>query len=358
MLALDDYPYRVFLSYSRNDDEAARKLRRHLKRLHLQPVWDKQTPPGWPFLNEIKKQIAHSHLFISLFTPQSAKSCWVNHEIGYAMGQNVPILPLCIGKVPDGMVEALEALADQNIEKILRQLNRSRINLLVQNWQTTAVYECADLVQHRSLALIEHCKQVESFTTWQNYKIPAKHKNAYRLRHRAAFSSFCIPSSKHDPLWNQHDPRNVHDNHSRGLLSEERTRLEQYACQFGCDLILWPSVSKLTPPETAARIEVFRSFLQKMHDKHVDLRIVFDKSALGENLIIVGDWFLAESLTPSVLKGYRHTTLTCHAPTVLKRLNEFDDRFEDHVKNNHCMDAAEAIAWLEERLTSMGSSSV
>ena len=92
MSAHYDYPYRVFLSYSREDSKDALQLVEHLRQLHLQPVWDKHNPGGWPFLDEIQKQIAHSHIFMSLLTPRSVRSTWVNHEIGYAMGRNIPVL--------------------------------------------------------------------------------------------------------------------------------------------------------------------------------------------------------------------------------------------------------------------------
>jgi hypothetical protein len=58
------------------------------------------------------------------------------------------------------------------------------------------------------------------------------------------------------------------------------------------------------------------------------VRVAFDKRGLDENLIIVGDWFLVESFTPRE-EGYRHTTITTHAPTVLKRIAAFDRQFEN-----------------------------
>src|SRR6185369_1638830 len=91
MPAHDNYPYRVFLSYAKKDGENARLLFDRLRQLHLRPVWDHHTPAGWRFLDEIKKKIDHSHVFMPFLTPKSKRSTWVNHEIGYAVGRKVPL---------------------------------------------------------------------------------------------------------------------------------------------------------------------------------------------------------------------------------------------------------------------------
>ena len=65
-----------------------------------------------------------------------------------------------------------------------------------------------------------------------------------------------------------------------------------------------------------------------MQEAGAPVRVAFNRHGLDENLIIVGDWFLVESFTPTD-EGYRHTTITSHAPTVLKRIEEFDERFAE-----------------------------
>jgi hypothetical protein len=319
MMSNQDYPYRVFLSYAQEDEKAAAQLVEWLLRLNIQPIWARHNPAGWPFLDEIKKQIDHSHVLIALLTPESLHSSWVNHEIGYAMGRNVPVWPISLGPLPQGMVRSLHATRVQSIEQLLPRLDYAQIHRLVKRAEGTAVYECADLSDARTKAIIEHCKLVDTLGC------AAEHHQ--RLRHLAAFGSFCIPSNPRDPIWQDRSYEQFLNPDKRELLSEERRELEAYARRFGCDLVLYPTLPDLTPEEIQARHGVLKLFLQGIRDSDVSIRIAFDLRGLEENLIILGDWFLVESLTPRP-EGYRHTTITSHAPTVLKRIETFDMQFE------------------------------
>lgn len=313
----DNYPYRVFLSYSKDDAEDAKRIVEWLDQLNLQPVWDQHNPGGWPFLDEIRNQIDHCHLFIPLLTAQSVKSSWVNHEIGYAMGRNLPVVPLSLrGGLPEGMAAGINAVKGESVEELLQRLTRRVINQRVKRADTAAVYECADQSQTRTEAIIKHCQELEALTS--NYHQP--------LRHRAAFGSFSLPSDPDDPIWSKRYDDRPPSKHRYEGLSVERQELEKHATQFGCDLILYPTLPDLSEQASWARKEVLKLFLRKMSGLKVPVRVVFDRSALKENLIVVGDWFFVESLTPTP-EGFRHTTITSHAPTVLKRIEEFDRQF-------------------------------
>ena len=313
----DDYPYRVFLSYSQEDAKEAKQIVEWLGQQKLQPVWDQHNPGGWPFLDEIRNQIDHCHLFIPLLTAQSVRSSWVNHEIGYAMGRNLPVFPLSLrGGLPEGMAAGINAVKGECVDDLLVRLTRPVINQRVKSANTAAVFECADLSETRTEAIIKHCQLVEALTS--NYHQP--------VRHRAAFGSFSLPSDPDDPIWlNRYDDRPP-NKHRYERLSMERQELEKHASRFGCDLILYPTLPDLSAEATRARKEVLQSFLQTMSELAVPVRVAFDKCALEENLIIVGDWFFVESLTPSP-EGFRHTTITSHAPTVLKRIEAFERQF-------------------------------
>ena len=316
MSAHNKYPYRVFLSYAKKDEENARLLFDRLRKQHLRPVWYHHTPAGWRFLDEIKKKIDHSHVFMPFLTHKSKRSTWVNHEIGYAVGRNVPVLPLSLGPLPDGMAGELEAVVARDMQALLRRVTHGRIKRLVKAAEEAAVYECADLSDARTDEIIKHCKQVEAFNS--------HHRE--RLRHVAAFGSFSIPADPDDPRWKRRDPKKLLSSERRRRLSKERRKLEAHAKRFGCDLVLHPSLKKLTVRRIQTRKELLQSFLQSMKEARAPVRVAFDKRGLDENLIILGDWFLVESFTPRD-EGYRHTTITTHAPTVLKRIEAFDKQF-------------------------------
>lgn len=318
MSAHDNYPYRVFLSYDKDDVEDARRVFDRLRRLHLRPVWDHHTQAGWRFLDEIKKKIDHSHLFLPFLTRRSKRSTWVNHEIGYAMGRNVPVLPLSLGPLPEGMARELEAIVAEDMQTLLQRLTHGRIKRPVNDADPAAVYKCADHTDTRTNEIIKHCKQVEAFNN--NYRQP--------LRHVAAFGSFSIPANPNAPIWIRRDGTKSLSSDRRERLSKERRKLEAHAKRFGCDLVLYPTLKKLSNRKIQARKELLQSFLKTMQKAGAPVRVAFDKRGLGENLIIVGDWFLVESFTPRD-EGYRHTTITTHAATVLKRIEAFDRQFED-----------------------------
>lgn len=337
MLTSERYPYRIFLSYSREDFDYAARISDRLRTLKVKPVWDRDNSAGWPFLDQIKKRIAYSHLFIPLLTSQSAQSSWVNHEIGYAIGRNVPVLPLSLGRLPEGMAAGVQAESDEHIEGLLERLTHERIDRLVRKAQSIAMYECADLVEQRTEAIISCCNDVEAFISqWEQ-----------RLRHSAAFGSFSIPLEPDDPAWSaRYHDQTPPSRHRIELLVSERRLLEEYAFRFGCDLVLYPSLSKFSKIATNARVQILKCFLSRAHDVRADVRVVFDDSVLGHNLLILGDWFLAESMTPKV-DGYRHTTITHHAPTVLKRLEEINLRFQ----RSDGMSAERAIHWLDDHFS-------
>jgi hypothetical protein len=319
MISQNDYRYRVFLSYAQEDEKAASQLVKWLLELNLQPIWARHNPAGWPFVDEIKKQIDHSHVFIALLTQNSLHSTWVNHEIGYAMGRNVPLWPISLGPSPEGMMRQVHATKVQSIEELSSYLNRDRIHSLVKHAEKAAVHECADLSDARTTAIIEHCKLIDTLGCVAKQQQP--------LRHLAAFGSFCIPPNPRDPIWETRSYQQFLNPDKRELLSEERRELEAYARRFGCDLVLYPKLRDLTREAKKARHGVLKSFLQNIRDADVHIRVAFDEHGLEENLIILGDWFLVESLTPRP-EGYRHTTITSHAPTVLKRIETFELQFE------------------------------
>jgi hypothetical protein len=63
------------------------------------------------------------------------------------------------------------------------------------------------------------------------------------------------------------------------------------------------------------------------------LQIATSHRALSGSLTIVGDWFVAESVTPRP-GGYLQTVFDWHAPTALRRARQFDREFEEICEQN------------------------
>ncbi len=107
------------------------------------------------------------------------------------------------------------------------------------------------------------------------------------------------------------------------------SRGRQRAAQYGCDLVIDPTV-RLEPYSLLARktrLETLRAFLIN-ETRYPNVRAVARTRTEPGNILIVGNWFYAESITPEPGAGYRQTLFTWHAPTVLTRMQEFDLQFE------------------------------
>ena len=101
-----------------------------------------------------------------------------------------------------------------------------------------------------------------------------------------------------------------------------------------------------------ARIGVLIDFLESTANRIPDFRIVVVDDPLPGNLLVLGDWFVAESTTPVGGMGYVQTVGTWHAPTVLRRKDEFDHDFSRVLAQSKIRGdfAKEAIASLQRSL--------
>lgn len=315
------YSYRVFISYSHEDRNQAVKIVDHLTRIGLRAMCDLSLAPGASFTDQIKKGIAFSHAFVPLLTASSAKRTWVHQEIGYAMGVEVPVLPVAIGEVPEGIIQQVQAITvNPDLSDLDTRLTARNIEYVVTRAQAASVatIECAPLPQDRTAMIVRYANTVADFNCLG------------KVRQRGAFTSFCIPDKPlNHEVWRQREGAMPRDDYYHQLQRAERRALERHASDSGCDLIIDPSIP-LTGPGVAAkrvRLRTLREFLESMPDDKI--RVVVQKSTARWNLLLVGDWFVAESISARKGKGYYQTVFTRHAPTVLERLEQFDSEFEE-----------------------------
>ena len=70
------------------------------------------------------------------------------------------------------------------------------------------------------------------------------------------------------------------------------------------------------------------SFLESMPDDKVEVAIEKGRDS-GHNLTMVGNWFLAESISGAIGKGYRQTVFTRYAPVIEERITIFDNHLSE-----------------------------
>ena len=322
------HPFRVFISYSHEDQKLAVQVNDALRAMNLKPVWDRDIGPGTPFSDAIRGLIANAHLFMPLISENSQHRPWVHQETGYAMAINIPVLPIAFGNLPGEMISQLQAISvklksgDEFDETdLIDQLKCINIEQLVlpPPARSVALVEVADYPEERTEMMSRCANRVRDFGAYVH------------LRQRGALSSFSIPNRVlNDPVWNL---RGDSSQFYRKHLRNERMALEQHARESGCSLILDPDaalshMSKDNPKRMSARLSTLLEFLESMPDEKVQVAIT--RRAQEGNVTILGDWFVAESQSPRPGEGYRQTVFSWHAPTVLKELRRFDQEFDEY----------------------------
>lgn len=315
------YGFRVFLSYAREDRALVERMDGILRELALHPVWDRDIHPGSPFTDAIREAIASVHLFLPLITERSQHRPWVHQETGYAMGINIPVLPIAVDTVPGEMIAQLQAVVVKpdlsDLADRLREMNLERIVFPAHGVLPTV--SVVDYPEQRATVMANHAGRLADLGRYG------------RVRHCGVLGSFSVPDR--DPsarIWDYRDGIHARTRYFREQMRNERRALERHARQCGCDLIFDPTVEKLNqvgPFVRQARLTVLCDFLRSMPDEQV--RVVLSPQAAEGNVIIVGDWFYAESRSPRVGQGHVQTVFQSHAPTVLDRLRRFDREFEE-----------------------------
>ena len=315
------HPFRVFLSYTAQDQLLLDAVVEALRDLGACPWWDKELGPGRLFLDEIKQKISTAHLFVPLLTSRSILRPWVQQETGFALGINVPVLPIAVDTLPDEMLAGMQALVVRedlsDLKERLREVDLQSIILPLLP-HPPVLYSIADLPESRTETLVT-----------QGTSLVASVASG-RIRQRALFSSFSIPDEPPTAkVWQHLDREQLRSEYYCGLLREERQLLERQARDYGCTLIITPLFDP-GPVDLLVhriRIETLIGFLESAEKGLVD--IVISDSFHAGNETIVGDVLLARALPPQPNRGYQQTLFTSHAPTVLQACRTFDEAYRD-----------------------------
>ncbi len=343
------HPYRVFVSYSREDREMVENLVISMERSGLRPVWDRDIRPGDPFSEVIKHGISHAHVFIPVLTRKGVKRPWVHQETGYAMGLEVPVLPIAVGQVPKQMIADLHALEvspelTDLVGEVLAEAIESLLNREPQ--ESEATFRAAPLPEMRAELLARYTRQATKLNPFGHAFGP--------MRQAGALSSFCLPKDPPDhPVWVLRDGRLPRSKFLYERLQKERLAFEEYVRGHGCDLILDPSIPfEQNGPE--ARKQRLTTLLEFLKDESIqNVQVAIRPRQAAGSLTICGDWFSAESIAPRPGEGYWGTIFSWHAPTVLRRLHEFESDFARILESSGVNGAASreaAIRVVEEQL--------
>lgn len=323
----DESKLRVFLSYSRKNRDAFDAVIEVLKSLGLSPWSDQDLYPGGlgGFTAEIQTKIKHSHVFIPILTPESHKHGWVHQEIGFAVARRVPCVPLCIGKVPEGMIALAHAVVlnkDLDAQELNDKLRRVRFAQLVEQagkqWEEPS--ECAQEPERRAEMIEKNAR--EAFDNW----------GACCVRMQGSLGSFSLPDeAPHHPIWAARYGNKPRGMNSYQWFRRERVALEHHARAGKLGMILNVGLDLDKDYGEGAkrtRICVLLQFLESLTGSEENARIALVDQLPPDLFLSVGDWFTAESSAARPVRGVLQTVFTVHAPSVTRRLREFDAALE------------------------------
>ena len=81
------------------------------------------------------------------------------------------------------------------------------------------------------------------------------------------------------------------------------------------------------------RYRVFISYSREDGDLIDDVARIVESIGLTaarvESVVILGDWFYAESVTGESGRGWRQTIFSRYAPAILNRMDAFDEEFDE-----------------------------
>ena len=104
---------RIFISHSAKNYKTAKKL----KELFIDSgiscfAAHKDIEPTKPWQLEIKKALNSMEVMICLITKNACESWWVNQEIGFALAQDIPIIPIKLDEHdPKGFISEIQAMS-------------------------------------------------------------------------------------------------------------------------------------------------------------------------------------------------------------------------------------------------------
>lgn len=327
----DEYKYRVFISYSHEDAELVEKISSILCENGLQPMLDKSFASGQGFTDQIKNFITHAHVFMPVITKASINRSWIHQEIGYATALSIPVMPVSCSELPGQMIHGLQSL-EWEMSEGRRELNRSRLShekfdALIRHPQRKPhpLYEVAEYQEDRTNMMVDYARRVISLSSYGH------------VRQKGALSSFNIPAKPvGHPDWKKRYGKARFSEYRFRLQRDERVVLEEHARKCGCSLIIDPTLPyrKFGPSARKARLNELLSFLRSMPD-HLVRVAINRRMPRNSHVLIVGNWFMTESITAAMGRGYMQTIFTRYAPVIQAKLDLFERELTELLNSQH-----------------------
>ena len=333
-----DHKIRVFISYSQKDLELVKKLVQILEEDGIMVLWAGSLRGGKEYPDQLKVFIEHAHIFIPVIS--SLSGGWVHQEIGYAIGLHIPVYPVLLEDVkPIGWIENIHSIQLSENESVLKeQLSYELLSGLLNENPLSAFFQRAALVEERASLM-------------KIYSDKVCRMNEFGIvRQKGGLSSFHIPNKRieHQDWIARYSP-GTRSLHHKELQLGERKALQQHADNEGCKLIINPqyAIDGKSTLAATTRIKTMIDFLEAMPDEKVVIAIQTEQNNI-ESLTMVGDWFLAESVSFKNGDGFTNTFFTRNAYEITRRIKDFDEELNDLLEDKKWTEANSRVKAIEK----------
>lgn len=231
-------------------------------------------------------------------------------------------------------VQISKARANGDLALLRKILTLKMFDNLVNHYRDSsfALFRTAEFTEDRAMMIADYANSVLALRCpgLMRQKDAISSSPSGLVRQKGALSSFHIPSNViSDPVWNiRYDGVHV-DWFRKRVLREERLALGEHAKISGYRLIIDPHLEypNFGPEARIVRLETLVHFLEEELTNKISQVAVMRESHPSKSILIVGDWFAAESVSAKEGQGYRQTVFTCHAPSMGSRIDLFDQEF-------------------------------
>jgi hypothetical protein len=265
------------------------------------------------FDEKLKKMIRDADVFLVLLTSTSAKSAWVNQEVGYALAHEKHIWPLAIESdvSPIGMLAGLQAYSLFDWSRPFEAIDRLVSALHGYAFGSSIINDVN--FDQVVTGKIERTK----FIVRVFEKLLEERPSNLIIRVQAAFSSIATSG---DPLYRVDD---YHSDEYVGLLLEEKRLLLKMADlpNARLSLLLWPVRAYLSK-HLAPRYRFLLNWMQEaIEQKNIDYLI---GRYLGPNKYIISERLVIEGYKLHHTPGYEMTIVKYDSEKVQNGIRDFE----------------------------------
>jgi hypothetical protein len=313
---------RVFISYSHRDKEFVKELILFLeKECAVKVIWDNNLKAGSGFHEQIKDSIASAPIFMPLITKESSERGWVHQEIGYAMALNIHVLPVTTENLdPGGMLQMLHAVKiDTEVATLNHFFNKNIFETLLKKSSSSPTFLCAHLPEERTSMMIEYSDKISNIGEY------------VMVRQKGRLSSFHIPADYIlKSAWKERYYPEIKSEYHKRLQRNERLALEKHAKSAGYKIIITPdyAIKNRDPRAAVSRLQTLIEFLE-ISDNVPTVVAMQTEETNKQSLTILGNWFLAESVSFREGEGFTNTFLTRDAFEIARRTEDFECELQD-----------------------------